>query len=317
MAVRVHVAPKEGSNSSLGDFLRGARKAVVAFFLGPLFEDFTKTIITKYEGQGQEKTAKNAALWYRRLGRVFNGRRVKNLNSDMFYLEFVPYARKQWPGRKLNEEKKFYVKLLNAAWERRLVERPPGRIPMPDIQGTGRAPSDHEVAVSHAACDDEKYQFQMEIKLTTGMRPGEVLKLRWSWFAFDVKGVRFPAWATKTKQERTVYFTDFVWDKLMKMYPDRVSDCVFPALRDPNKPQTVFNRKAQARMRKVTGVSFRDYDLRHYAATKMVKLGHDRENVGIAIGTSQEMLRKHYVHVDKEDIRRVATAVDIPQRKQS
>lgn len=292
-------------------------KRLLKIFLGPTFDDLVREIVRGYRAQGKELTARNASLWYERLGMVFSGRRVRKLTSDQFYLEFVPYARKAWPGSKLNEDRKFYIKLLRTAWENGYISRPPGRIPMPDIGGKGRAPSDREVATSLDACDDKKYKFQMEIKITTGMRPSEVLKLRWSWMDYEKKGALIPAHATKTQTERYVPFSDYIWDGLMRLYAERISDCVFPSKLDPNKPQTVFNRKAQARMRAVSGVTFRDYDLRHYSATKRAKAGHDREKISKVMGTSPAMLRKHYVHLDHDDLKETATAVEIPTLKKA
>lgn len=90
---------------------------------------------------------------------------------------------------------------------------------------TGRERGDEWQRLYNAACDDLKPL--LVVLYETGMRPGEVFKMRWDWIDLFKRVIRIPADAEKTGDGRTIPISGALFE-LLRNIPQN-SDLVFPS----------------------------------------------------------------------------------------
>jgi integrase len=159
------------------------------------------------------------------------------------------------------------------------------------------------------ACNQPKCKHLRTIiicALDTGMRQGEILKLKWSDVDFDSGLITVRAFNTKTMKERTVSITtrlklefERLWgksDKDLEALVFGISDNVknsFTSVRDKAKLGDL-----------------RFHDLRHTHATRLDDLGFSMAKIAGQLGHTQLQTTLRYVNRDKSGIKQVAAALD-------
>jgi len=142
--------------------------------------------------------------------------------------------------------------------------------------------------------------------LDTGMRQGEMLKMRWRDVDFDNGIITVAAFNTKTMRERTLSMTARLSRELERLYrqsPKRPDDLVF-GITDNVKHG--FNT-----VRHAAGLDdLRFHDLRHTAATRLVGAHISLSEVGRVLGHTQANTTYRYVNANVETARRAAAALD-------
>lgn len=148
--------------------------------------------------------------------------------------------------------------------------------------------------------------------LTTGARKGELLNLRWQ----DVDLADRTAFLAMTKngKPRKLPLTTNVVQELMK-FRSLLTDRVFPASYitkdrsitelgafDPKKPWVIALKAAGIQ-------DCRFHDLRHTAASNLVKAGRTLFEVGILLGHSSPVMTQRYSHLAIEDTRSMVDKV--------
>lgn len=141
--------------------------------------------------------------------------------------------------------------------------------------------------------------------LETGMRQGELLKLRWSDVDMDAGMIRVRAFNTKTMRERVLALTSRLRDELLALRTAR-----------PGEGESlVFGysevEKTWARACRRAGlVGLRFHDLRHTAATRLVEAHIPLPEVGKQLGHTQAQTTWRYVNPNAGGARRAAAALD-------
>lgn len=159
-----------------------------------------------------------------------------------------------------------------------------------------------------AACVDERAHLKpiLVCALDTGMRKGELLKLRWRDVDFDNRLITVAAFNTKTMRERQVSMTTRLSLELEKLYgqsPKHADGLVF-GIRDNVK-------RAFASVRRAAGLEdVRFHDLRHTAATRLVGARLPLSEVGRVLGHTQPVTTYRYVNANVDTARRAAAALD-------
>jgi len=142
--------------------------------------------------------------------------------------------------------------------------------------------------------------------LHTGMRRGEILKLKWSDVDFDNRIITIRAFNTKTMRERQVAMTRRLAQTLEELFELSLKgpeDLVF-GITDNFK--NAFNSA-----RKLAGLSdVRFHDLRHTHATRLVAAHLPLSEVGRVLGHTQVNTTYRYVNANVETARRAAAALD-------
>lgn len=160
-----------------------------------------------------------------------------------------------------------------------------------------------------AACDDPTKRRQhlrpiLVCALDTGMRRGEMFRLRWSDIDFDSSMIAVRAENTKTLRSRTVRMTARLALELIRLKGDALqTDLVF-GIHDTVK--TAWNR-----LRSDTGLAgLRFHDLRHTAASRLARSGLALAEIGRLLGHTQPQTTYRYVNADHETARRASDALD-------
>ncbi len=142
--------------------------------------------------------------------------------------------------------------------------------------------------------------------LDTGCRRGELLKLRWQDVDFQTGQITIMAFNTKTAKARVVATTSRLRTELERLWEESPKDLgmrVFGGL------QTV--KKSFAGARNDAGLpDLRFHDLRHSAATRLVRADMPLSEVGRILGHSQPSTTYRYVNADRETAQRAADALD-------
>jgi len=141
--------------------------------------------------------------------------------------------------------------------------------------------------------------------LDTGMRYSEIAKLTWADVDFFSQLIRVQALNTKTLRSRQVPITSRLERQLKQLYGSGKQSAgkVFAI---GNTIKTAFGN-----IRKLAGLNdLHFHDLRHTAATRMVKQGVPLQEVGRILGHTQANTTYRYVNADAETARRVGLALD-------
>ena len=142
--------------------------------------------------------------------------------------------------------------------------------------------------------------------LDTGMRRGELLKLRWTDVDLDGRTIHVKAFNTKTATARDVPISQRLERELRRLWevsPKQADGLVF-GIRD-NARMAFGSAREDAKLDDV-----RFHDLRHTAATRLARSGMSLAEVGRVLGHSQPTTTYRYVNADSVTLVRAAEAID-------
>lgn len=159
------------------------------------------------------------------------------------------------------------------------------------------------------ACDEPKCKHLRTIiicALDTGMRQGEILKLRWSDIDLENGLITVRAFNTKTMKERTVSITTRLRLELEHLWKSSKKDIdalVFGISDNVKNSFTTVRDKAKLN-------DLRFHDLRHTHATRLDDLGFTLAKIANQLGHTQLQTTLRYVNRDKTSVKQVAAALD-------
>ncbi len=136
----------------------------------------------------------------------------------------------------------------------------------------------------------------VEIALASGARQAEIMGLRWKQIDFERECAFLPT--SKTGEPRVVPLPGRIAETLRARAKVRRinSPLVFGAPDHPQQPRNVWQAWNVAR--KLAGISdFRFHDLRHSAATEMLRAGVDSRIVATVLGHRSMSMMRRYAHV--------------------
>jgi integrase len=141
--------------------------------------------------------------------------------------------------------------------------------------------------------------------LDTGMRRGEMFKLKWTDINFENGIINIQAFNTKTLRQRQVAITSRLAQELQALWGSSTL----------NPEGLVFGvanvKKAFSKARTVAGASdLRFHDLRHTNATRLVAAHIPLSEVGRVLGHTQANTTYRYVNANVDTARRAAAALD-------
>lgn len=158
-----------------------------------------------------------------------------------------------------------------------------------------------------AACTGSKDHLRPIIimALDTGMRCGEIFKLKWSDIDLENRLIIIQAFNTKTMRQRQVAITSRLTQELESLWQSSIL----------NPDALVFGvasvKKAFSKARMVAGLpDVRFHDLRHTHATRLVSRHLPLSEVGRVLGHTQANTTYRYVNANVETARRAAAALD-------
>jgi integrase len=136
--------------------------------------------------------------------------------------------------------------------------------------------------------------------LETGMRPGEVFKMRKEDVNLELAFLRIPFGKTQFAR-RTIPLTRRAQDILGKRVLALNSDWLFPSRHDPARPLQWLRMAHITALRKAyISNHFRLYDLRHTALTRMAMAGVDLPTLRELAGHANIQMTMRYLHPTPE-----------------
>jgi integrase len=142
--------------------------------------------------------------------------------------------------------------------------------------------------------------------LDTGMRRGEIFKLRWSDIDFVTRIIIVRAFNTKTMRERQVAVTERLTRELEAVYERSIKDPDTLVFGISDNVKKSFNSA-----RKAAGLpDVRFHDLRHTHATRLVAAHMPLSEVGRILGHTQVNTTYRYVNANIETAQRAAAILD-------
>jgi len=141
--------------------------------------------------------------------------------------------------------------------------------------------------------------------LDTGMRRGEIFKLKWNDVDWTTRTITVIAGNSKTEQERLVGITDRLRDELKRLWEESPKDAdrlVFGIT-------TTIKTAWKSAMKDAVIENFRFHDARHTAITRMVRTGAASAIVMRVSGHTQHTTFRRYVNPDEKTIASLASSL--------
>lgn len=179
-------------------------------------------------------------------------------------------------------------------------------------RGRVRFLSDDERARLLVACSqssDDRLHAIVVLALSTGMRQGEILGLRWR--DVDVAVGRIILEHTKNGDRRAVPLAGPALHLLEERAKVRRIDCdwVFPPIRGTARPS--FNRKPWVEALETAGIDdFKFHDLRHSAASYLAMNGASLVEIADILGHKTLAMVKRYAHLSEQHTRGVVASMN-------
>jgi integrase len=153
-----------------------------------------------------------------------------------------------------------------------------------------------------AACDksgNPDLGLIVRIALASGARQAEIMHLRWRMLDLARECAFLPT--SKSGEPRVMPLPGDVAKALKARAKVRSigSDLVFPSPEDPNRPRNIWQAWGVAR-KAAKLPDFRFHDLRHTAATEMLRAGVDSRIVATVLGHRSMNMMRRYAHVAPE-----------------
>lgn len=142
----------------------------------------------------------------------------------------------------------------------------------------------------------------VSLALFTGMRYGEIVKLKWNDINFD--GRFMTLHETKNGERRVIPLTEEVTKILKDLYTNfGTNKAIFSNLKFTPTKNPISIRKSFARVLKVAGIeNFRFHDLRHTAASYMAMGGATQGELMAILGHKSPKMTQRYAHYSQKHL---------------
>lgn len=158
------------------------------------------------------------------------------------------------------------------------------------------------------ACTGERMHLKplLICALDTGMRRGEMLKMKWADIDFEARLIIIHSFNTKTERQRVVAMTGRLTQALEALWNVSVKNPDALVFGIKTSPKSAFN--SAKKIAGITNLHF--HDLRHTALTRLAQRNMSLSEVGRIGGHTQERTTYRYINADMETARRAAAMLD-------
>lgn len=239
-----------------------------------------------------------------RLIRFFGSMYVTEID-ELAWARYVGWRHEQLPGCKFFDDRKYMMQVMLEAYRRGLVSIKP-RLRIPDLPTiVGREVTEQELDLLSWNAPSRLW-FQIQIAYLMGMRSREILHLRWNQIDWQRETITLLPADTKTRRGREIPINPDLIAEFKDRFLKRKSDYVFAGRKDASRPQSNNKTAWQACKRRANVTGIRFHDLRHTAATKMLRAGGSVQAVKKYLGMSETILTRVYQHLNIDDLRMVS-----------
>tara|TARA_R110000824_G_scaffold318073_1_gene505215 strand:- start:40885 stop:41946 length:1062 start_codon:yes stop_codon:yes gene_type:complete len=147
------------------------------------------------------------------------------------------------------------------------------------------------------------------LALSTGMRRGEIMSLKWS--QVDFKQGRITLYETKNKEIRVVPLVGLAKDLLKAHGKVRAidTDLLFPSQAVRGKAEN-YDRSWKAALKKAEITDFRFHDLRHSAASYLAMNGATLAEIAEVLGHKTLQMVKRYAHLSEAHTSKIVSKMN-------
>lgn len=187
----------------------------------------------------------------------------------------------------------------NPAKSVKLLKEPPGRL---------RYLEPEEIERLLEACDDPLAPYLRAIvvvALHTGMRFGEILRLRWG--DLDLRHRLISITGTKNNERKTIPVNEILNEELMKLPRHLSSPYLFC---HPDGTQILrIDRSFHSALKRAGIEGFRFHDLRHTFASHLAMRGVPLETIGASLGHKDPKMTRRYAHLSPATLQQAVTTL--------
>ena len=278
------------------------------------FEDMMDRFMAEHAPTKEPRTQKLYRNHLAHLNPFFSGMTLDKIDTDLI-LQYVQHRRLEVcrPGTR-NRELAMLSKAFNLARLWKWTKENPCQLVKREKEDNeiGRCLTDEEEEKLLAACkgflNGQLYEMVV-VALNTGIREGEVLKMRWE--KIDLFSKTFESYNEKTNSWRTVAMNETVYDLLKEKAKVRsMSGYVFTTSADtPMDARNLLRDWYKAlKLAGITGLRF--HDLRHTVGTRLGRAGQDIHTIACILDHSQLSTTRRYVKHNAESMRRGLRILD-------
>lgn len=145
------------------------------------------------------------------------------------------------------------------------------------------------------------------VALTTGMRKGEILNLKWQ--DIDLRNRVITIRDTKNNESRTIHMNETLYEMLRSLGPEIGEQYVF--VKEDGKPFGDIRTGFRAALRRAGIKNFRFHDLRHTFASKLVMNGVDIRTVQTLLGHKDITMTMRYSHLSNAHLREAVQKLEV------
>lgn len=280
---------------------------------GKAFSDAAQAYVDAKKGR-RARTSKAARHHAKILGEFFTGPVDRITVGD--WKKFCADYREAHPGARLFDLRKHFSGIMRHAWQSGMLDSMFHVPPLGEHTDVGKEYSAGDLRRMVEYCFDAplwKRELGTQILMASlGMRLTEVLAMSWERADFHQRLFRLRAVDTKTGKPGIIYWNDQVYQAMTLRFSEADPICpwVFPHRDDPSRPRAS-NVRAWKRLQKDLGIDGRWHDLRHTAATRLVRAGWSESAACAYLRMTPKILRR-YMHVSDADARGMAQALEMP-----
>lgn len=153
----------------------------------------------------------------------------------------------------------------------------------------------------------------IRIALHTGMRRGEVLRLKWTqidFFREEIKAIK-----TKNGHDRLIPMNGQVKAMLLRLRKGSISEYVFPSPRKDGCRITDIKKGFNAAIKEAEISDFHFHDLRHTFGTRAADMGVAMNAIADVMGHADIHTTRRYAHSTDEGRRMAVAAVEMAGKK--
>ena len=272
------------------------------------FEDMMDRFMAEHAPTKEPATQKLYLNHLAHLRPFFSGMTLDKIDTDAI-LQYVQHRRSEVcrPGTR-NRELAMLSKAFNLARLWKWTKENPCQLVKREKEDNeiGRCLTDEEEDKLLEACKGflggQLYEMVV-VALNTGIREGEILKMRWN--KIDLFRKTFESYNEKTNSWRTVAMNETVYALLKEKAKIRsMSGYVFTTSADtPMDARNLLRDWYKAlKLAGITGLRF--HDLRHTVGTRLGRAGQDIHTIACILDHSQLSTTRRYVKHNAESMRR-------------
>lgn len=301
---------KESARIYVGELRKAAREGGLDEFLDPkkagdTFGEYGRTLLDSAEWRAK-RSHKRDEISLEHLKRAMKNVRLEEINPALVR-KYMTKRREEdgMSAATVNRELSFLKSVLYSAEYDGVIQSNPirGR----RVRKFEEANHREKIILGLGLTDDDQRRFIesaadylqpiLKLALTTGMRQGEILKMKWKDLNLVLKTIRVPAENAKSKKERIVPVTPELCVELDSL--PHLGDYIFfnPETR---KNMVDIRRPFKAALKAAEIKGLRFHDLRHLAASRLVKVT-DIVTASKILGHSSLDMTLRYVHPTEKD----------------